>query len=451
MNDMFTMNRRALLKAGGALTLSFAIPKWAVAQDAVKLPRNLERNPNLASWIRVHSDGKVTLLIGKVELGQGTVTAAAQCAADELKIDIANLSVIPGDTDQGPNEGTTAGSGSAPGCLPAVQQAAAEVRHIMVQLASEKLGVPVSDLSVENGVISGGGQSLAYGDLVDGLDLNVEPTGKAELIPVAEHRYIGKSVPRLDIPAKMTGGEIFIAEMNPDGVMYGAIARPPTYQATLVDVDTSAVEAMPGVKKVVRNGSFLGVVAEHQDQAWAAAAALSGQANWDVKSALPGHEGIYDWLESAENVVEAEIVKTAEPGAEANVIEAAYYRPYQMHGSIGPSVALAQMNDGKMVVHTHSQSVFATASAIEELLGMAEGSVQCIHGHGSGCYGHNMADDAAADAALLAKEMPGTPIKLMYTRAEEHKWEPYGSAMIMKTRAGVDGNGDIVNWNMEIW
>ena len=452
MNDMFDIKRRTFLKAGGALTLTFALPKFGMAQDAIKLPRNLERNPNLASWIRVHADGKVTLLIGKVELGQGTVTAAAQCAADELKIDIANLDVISGDTAQGPDEGTTAGSGSAPGCLPAVQQAAAEVRHILVNMAAEKLGEAADTLTVENGVISGSSGSVGYGDLVAGLDLNMEPTGKAELIPIEEHRYIGQSVPRLDIPGKMTGAESFIAEMNPEGVLHGAVARPPTYLATLVDADLSAIEAMPGVKKVVRNGSFLGVIAEHQEQAWAAATALSTNASWDVPSALPGSDGIYDWLETAENVVEKEIVKTAEPGAEANVLEASYYRPYQMHGSIGPSVAIAEMaDDGTMTVHTHSQAVFAAATAIEELLGMPEGSVRCIHGQGSGCYGHNMADDAAADAALLAKEMPGVPIKLMYSRAEEHKWEPYGSAMIMKTRAGVDDNGDVVNWNMEIW
>jgi nicotinate dehydrogenase subunit B len=452
MNDMFDIKRRTLLKAGGALTLTFALPRFGMAQDAIKLPRNLERNPNLASWIRVHADGKVTLLIGKVELGQGTVTAAAQCAADELKIDIANLDVISGDTAQGPNEGTTAGSGSAPGCLPAVQQAAAEVRHILVNMAAEKLGEAADTLTVENGLIAGSSGSVAYGDLVDGMDLNVEPTGKAELIPIGEHRYIGQSVPRMDIPGKMTGAESFIAEMNPDGVLHGAVARPPTYLATLVEADLGPIESMPGVKKVVRNGSFLGVIAEHQEQAWAAATALSANATWEVQNALPGSDGIYDWLETAENVVETEIVKTAEPGAEANVLEAAYYRPYQMHGSIGPSVAIAEMaSDGTMIVHTHSQAVYAAATAIEELLGMEEGSVRCIHGQGSGCYGHNMADDAAADAALLAKEMPGVPIKLMYTRAEEHKWEPYGSAMIMKTRAGVDGNGDVVNWNMEIW
>lgn len=452
MNDMFDIKRRTLLKAGGALTLTFALPRFGMAQDSIKLPRNLERNPNLASWIRVHADGKVTLLIGKVELGQGTVTAAAQCAADELKIDIANLDVISGDTAQGPNEGTTAGSGSAPGCLPAVQQAAAEVRHILLNMAADKLGEAAESLAVENGIITGSSGSVGYGDLVTGLDLNMEPTGKAELIPIDEHRYIGQSVPRLDIPGKMTGAESFINEMNPEGVLYGAVARPPTYTATLVDADLGAIETMPGVRKVIRNGSFLGIIADHQEQAWAAAASLTANANWNVPSDLPGSDGIYDWLETSENVVDKEIVNTAEPGAEANFLEATYYRPYQMHGSIGPSVAIAELaEDGTMSIHTHSQSVFATATAIEKLLGMEEGSVRCIHGQGSGCYGHNMADDAAADAAILAKEMPGVPIKLLYTRAEEHKWEPYGSAMIMKTRAGTDDNGDIVNWNMEIW
>ena len=280
----------------------------------------------------------------------------------------------------------------------------------------------------------------------------MEPTGMAELIPIDEHRYIGQSVPRLDIPAKMTGEEIFIAEMNPEGVLYGAVASPPTYEASLVEADLAAIESMAGVRKVVRNGSFLGVIAESQEQAWAAAEALSSQASWDVPSSLPGHDGIYDWLENAENVVEKELVNTAPPGEASKVLETAYYRPYQMHGAIGPSVAVAEMGeDGTMTIHTHSQSVFSTATAIEKLLGMEEGSVHCIHGHGSGCYGHNLADDAAADAALLAREMPGTPIKLMYTRSQEHKWEPYGSAMMMKTRGGLDDNGDIVHWNMEIW
>ncbi|MDE0111313.1 MAG: molybdopterin-dependent oxidoreductase, partial [Albidovulum sp.] len=412
MNDSFTMmKRRTVLKAGGALTMSFALPEIAFGQDEVTLPRNLERNPNLASWIRIHTDGTATLLIGKVELGQGTVTAAAQCCADELQIDLARLSVISGDTIQGPNERTTAGSGSAPGCLPAVQVASAEVREILVQMAAEKLGESADGLKVSDGTITGANGSVAYWDLVDGLDLNVEPTGKAKLVPTSEHRFIGQSVTRLDIPPKMTGGEIFVQEMNPDGVVFGAIARPPTYEATLVDADLGAIEAMPGVIKVVRNGSFLGIIAEHQDQAWAAAGALSAQANWQVKSVLPTHDGIYDWLENAENVVPKELVNTAPPGEEALVYENAFYRPYHMHGSIGTSAAIAQLgSDGVMTIHNHSQSVFATATAIAKLLGMEESKVQCIHTQGSGCYGHNMADVAAADAALLAAEVPGRPV-----------------------------------------
>ncbi len=451
MNKLTDIKRRTFLQAGGALTLSFALPIEVFAQDGPSLPSNLKRNNNLASWFRVHADNRVTLLIGKVELGQGTITAAAQCAADELKMDIANLHVIPGDTGQGPDEGTTAGSGTAPGCLPAVQQAAAEVRQVLVNMAADRLGVDSADLTVENGVVSGGGKSVSYGDLVDGLDLNMEATGTAELIPISEHRYIGQSIPRIDIPAKVMGTPIFVQEMNPESVVYGAVARPPNYKASLIDADLAAIEALPGVIKVVRNGSFLGVVAATQQQAWAGAAQLSRDANWNVVSDLPTHDGIYDWLENA-NALVTELTEPTTPGEETTVVEQTYKRPYQMHGSIGPSGAVAQANsDGTLTVWSASQSVFSTAAAIEELLGMPEGSVRHIHTQGSGCYGHNMADDAAGDAALLAKAMDGVPVKLQYTRAEEHQWEPYGSAMIMKTRAGLDGDGNIVNWTMDIW
>jgi CO/xanthine dehydrogenase Mo-binding subunit len=335
-----------------------------------------------------------------------------------------------------------------------VQQAAAEVREILLNLAAEKLGASASELKIADGRITApDGRSVTYGEVVTGEALDVEASGKARHIPISEHRYIGKPVLRLDIPAKMTGEPIFVQEMNPDGVVFGAVARPPTYQSSLVDADLGAIEAMAGVIKVVRNGSFLGVVAEHQDQAWAAAEALEKGARWDVKSVLPTSEGIFEWLENAPSE-ELEIVNNARSGGgePARVIERTYLRPYHMHASIGTSAAIAEMgDDGVMTVHTHSQSVYSTAAAIAELLGLAEDKVRCIHTHGSGCYGHNNADDAAADAALLAREVPGRPVKLQYTRAQEHQWEPYGSAMVMKTRAGVDADGDVLDWNMEIW
>jgi len=452
MNDILNISRRGLLQGAGALTLAFAIPSDILAEAAKKLPRNLERNANLASWIRVHADGKITLLIGKVELGQGTVTAAAQIAADELQIDINRLDVISGDTFEGPNERTTAGSGSAPGCFPAVHQAAAEVRHILVHMAAQKLSVEAGSLTVLDGVISDGAQSLSYWELVDGLNLNVEPTGEAELISIDRHKYIGQSVPRFDLPAKITGQPIFVQEMHPEGVVYGAIARPPTYKSSLVSADFGPIEAMEGVLKIVRNGSLLGVVAKRQEQAWAAALELSKTAHWNVQSDLPGHDGIFEWLENADSEEKELVNEGSQDVAVSRVVESTFYRPYQMHGSIGPSAAIAKLGtDGIMTVHTHSQATFAAADTIAEFLGMEKGKVHCIHTQGSGCYGHNMADDAAVDAAWLASNMSGTPVKLQYSREEEHKWEPYGTAMMMKARAGIDDNGDVVTWNMEIW
>lgn len=235
--------------------------------------------------------------------------------------------------------------------------------------------------------------------------------------------------------------------------MFGAVVRPPTYKATLAEVELGPIEAMPGVVKVVRNGSFLGIVAEREEQASAAAIALGGAAKWKVESVLPGSEGIFDWLTSAKSDNTTILDKPRGDGADpAKVIEATYLRPYHMHGSIGTSAAIAQLgDDGVMTIYTHSQNVFGLAGAVAELLEMDEAKVRCIHTQGSGCYGHNMADDAGADAALLAAAVPGKPVKLQYTRAQEHQWEPYGSAMVVKTRAGVDAHGNVLDWSLDVW
>jgi nicotinate dehydrogenase subunit B len=455
MNE-YIMNRRTFLKGtGGFLAVSFLLPSAVFAQHAAngELPGDLEDHPLLSSWIRINADGTVTLFIGKVELGQGATTAVGQVCAEELVIDFNRLQVVSGDTQLSPDEGTTAGSQSMPNCAPGVQQAAAEVRQILRNLAAEKLGVGAETLSIADGTISGGGKTVTYWDLVSEVQLEVEATGTAPLLPISEHKIIGQNIPRIDIPAKMTGEPIFVQELNPDGLVFGAVARPPTYKATLAGVELAPIEAMPGVLKVVRNGSFLGVIASRQDQAWAAAGALSTAAKWDITSELPGNEGIFEWLQTAESEVKEWKNTVRSDGATpAASHEATFKRPYHMHGSIGTSAAVAQMGeDGTMTVWTHSQSVWATAAAIEQLLGLEEGKVHAIHTEGSGCYGHNMADDAAADACLLAAAMPGTPIKLQYTRAEEHQWEPYGSAMVNKVSANVDAQGNILDWEHHIF
>jgi CO/xanthine dehydrogenase Mo-binding subunit len=241
--------------------------------------------------------------------------------------------------------------------------------------------------------------------------------------------------------------------MHREGQVFGAVARPPTYKAKLTSIDLGPIESMPGVLKVVRNGSFLGVIAERQDQAFAAADALSRAAQWDVTSDLPGNAGMAEWLQTTE-AEEKEWKNTvrSDGATPAGKHEATYYRPYHMHASLGTSAAIAEMgDDGTMTVWTHSQSVWATAAAIEKLLGLPEGKVHAIHTEGSGCYGHNMADDAAADACLLAAAMPGRPVKLRYTRAGEHQWEPYGSAMVNKVSATLDADGGILAWEHHIY
>ncbi|HEY7386221.1 MAG TPA: molybdopterin cofactor-binding domain-containing protein [Beijerinckiaceae bacterium] len=450
------LDRRSLLKATGSFALAFSLAGVpALGQSpAPRLPGSLSSNRKLDAWIRINADGTVTLLTGKVELGQGILTAFTQLCADELDVDIGRVRVISGDTGLCPNEGTTAGSFSMPNGGTAVRLAAAEVRHILVQMAAEHLGLPAERLEVKDGTVTEreGSRSTTYWELLGGRKLERDATASIKPKPIRQRRYIGQSVPRIDLPAKVTGEAAFVQDLRPDGLVHGRVVRQPAYGARLVGVDTAAVEAMPGVIRVVRNGDFLAVVAEKEWQAIAAAKALRQAARWEERQALPTHAGIYDWL-LAQKTRDIAIKSDArgEGPAPARVLEATYRRPYQMHASIGPSAAIAEMRDDILTIDTHSQSVFETAVAIAHMVGLPPAKVRCRHRDGAGCYGHNGADDAAADAALLARELPGRPVRVQWMREDEHAWEPYGSAMVLKVKAGLDGKGDVLDWDYQLW
>ena len=459
-------SRRQFLKSAGALTLSFGIPlmdvhsQSAVAQDKPRLAGDLQIHRKLNAWIRIDSATQmVELRIGKVELGQGILTAVAQVCADELDVDFAKIKLISGDTALVPDEGVTAGSFSMPYCATAVQAASAEVRAILLGLAENKLNQPAAQLKVQNGVIrSGNGAQISYWELVIGESLNREATGLVKPKLISEHRYIGRSVPRPDIQAKVLGEAIFVQELRPKGMLFGQVVRPPNHSARLQSVNLSRVEKMPGVVKVVRNGSFLGVIAKREAQAQAAAQALQSNCEWQVPQNLPGTQEMQAWLlQTKPDVIIPTKKQTRANSASANtpvarVVEAQYYRPYHMHGSIGTSAAMATLgDDGVLTVQTHSQSVFQTGEAIAKMLGLPLDKVRMQHTQGSGCYGHNMADDAAADAALLAMQVPGQPVRLQYSREQEHAWEPYGSAMVMKTKASLDAQGNVLDWDYTLW
>lgn len=460
MNTPLAPSRRSFLQAAGYVSLAFSIPlDAALSQTAASakptLPGDLNTHRKLSAWLRVNADQSVTLMVGKVELGQGILTAVTQICADELDVDLSRVRVISGDTALVPNEGVTAGSFSMPYCATAVQHASAEVRALLLDLAAQKLQQPLASLSVQDGLIkaTAGGQ-VAYWDLVVGEALNREATGQVKPKTASQHRYIGRPVQRIDLAPKVLGEAIFVQEHRPAGMLFGHVVRPPTYQARLLSVDLPAVQQMPGVVKVVRNGSFLGVIARREEQALAAAQAMTASARWEIDKVLPGHDGMADWLRKTKpnRVIPTKLQARVGGEAPAKTLRATYYRPYHMHASIGTSAAIATLGaDGVMLIQTHSQSVFETGLAIARMLGMEPAKVRCQHMQGSGCYGHNLADDAAADAALLAATVPGQPVRLQYTREQEHAWEPYGSAMVIQTEAGLDAQGNVLDWDLQLW
>ena len=447
------LDRRSFLQGALVLAFTWSTPSaWGAKQEGPKLPGDLEHQRQLDAWLRIGADGRVTLKTGKVELGQGVLTALGQLCADELDIELSRLDIISGDTRLSPNEGPTAGSMSMPQAGVAVRAAAAEVRAILVSMASEKLRVPAERLRVRDGTILAptGGAPVTYWSLMGGRLLNREATGRVAPKPVSERRYVGQPTPRRDLPAKLLGETSFVQDLRPANLVHGRVIRAPSQGATLVEVDPTAVERLPGVLKVVREGDFLGVIATREWQAIQAAARLATTARWSEHATLPADP--HAWLLGAKSQ-DTVIEHTARPEGPAptRTLEARYQRPYLMHGSIGPSCAVAEWSGGTLTLHTHSQSVFETCEAIARMLGLSSQQVHGRHMSGSGCYGHNGADDAAADAALLAHALPDHSVRVQWSRQDEHTNEPYGPAMVMKVRADVDAQGQVLDWNYELW
>jgi nicotinate dehydrogenase subunit B len=458
MNAPVILDRRRVLAGSGALIVSFSLTR-AFAQDAApaaapaaKPPGSLATAPYLDSWIRIDADGSITAFTGKAELGQGFKTAFQQIAAEELDVSFASVKVVTADTRLTANEGYTSGSHSMQDSGTAIQNAAAQVRELLVAEAARRLDLPPENLRTENGaVIAPDGRHLGYGDLVAADMLHVQAQAQSKLKDPATYEVMGQPVPRVDIPAKVTGGAAYVQDMRLPGMVHARIVRPPSYGAQLTDCDASAVEKLPGVVKVVRDGNFLAAVANKEFQAIKAMNALSAATKWKETPSLPKQDDLLAVLTHLPSQ-DFTIFQQSDPSAVGQkTIEATYTRPYQSHGSIGPSCAVAQFTDGTMTVWTHTQGVYPDRQGIAEMLKMPPASVRCIHVEGSGCYGHNGADDAAADAALIARALPGTPVRVQWMREQEHAWEPFGPAMVTKLKASLDGNGAIADWNFEVW
>jgi CO/xanthine dehydrogenase Mo-binding subunit len=424
------------------------------SQPEPGLPGDLAATPALRRWLDFSVDGVVTIATGKVEYGQGVWTALTQIAAEELDVRLARVRVAAVSTATSPDEGTTSGSKSIEDSGAALRQACAQARRAVLAAAAGRLGADPDALGVRDGeiVTAAGGTGLSYWSLgAPGLLGSAGPPVAAK--PADRWSVAGRSAPRIDIPDKVAGRPRFLHDLVLPGMLFGRVVRPPAVAARLQAVGQADLPA--GVIDVVTDGSFLGVVAESDATARAAARRLGRAARWNVRDSLPDENDLRSFLlgEPAETSVIARHRDTAAAARATRTLAAEYSRPFVAHASMAPSCAIAQVRGGTITVWSHSQGIFALHRALAAGLGIEPRHLIVRHAEGAGAYGHNGADDAALDAVLLARAPAcrGRPVRVMWSREDEMAWAPLGSAMLARLSAGLDPGGRIQSWRQDVW
>lgn len=422
--------------------------------NAPVLPPILNDNPVLDRWVSFPAPGKVTVNTGRVELGQGVLTAMTQVAADELDVGMHRITVRSGDTIKAPNEGYTAGSMSIQAGAVAMRQACADVRALFLAQAAQIISCEAGELSVRDGSILRNGASTGqdYWTLAGAVDLSVKATGWGARKAVADFMTIGHDTPRLDLPAKIFGDAIFIHDMNLPGMVHARVVRQPNRGAKIGNIDEAGIKrAAKGPVDFVRTGNFLAIVGDNETAVDLAGAAAVDHVTWNnVETPTPLQQEA-SWLLQRPAI--DRVIGAPEPtdSQGRQRFEATFTRGYVAHASISPSCGLALFKDGHLTVWTHCQGVYPLRGALVKALGLEPSAITVQHVQGSGCYGHNGADDAAADAAIVAMQMPGKPVRVRWRREEEFVYEPKSPAMVVKVRALLDDNGKPSDWTQEIW
>jgi nicotinate dehydrogenase subunit B len=453
-----SVSRRDFLKSSGALIVSFSAASLAGTLASAQGPFDTHSShidpAKLDSWIAVGGDGTVTAYTGKCDFGQGMFTAQTQLVAEELCVPIGRVRLMQCDTSVCPDQGTTSGSQSTPTNfnMGNIAQAAATAREALINIAARHLGEPGDQLTVAGGVITGKtGRRVTYEELIGNKRFNIALSTSAKRRAPAQWTVLGKPVPSLDRVALMTGQFEFLHNVRVPGMLHGRVVRPPEVGATVANVDESSVGQISGVVKVVARNNFVGVVAEKQSQAVQAARQL--KVRWNPGTGLPAQKTFYDALRKQPSrdvlIVDSKDVEQ-QLAAAHTVVRATYAYPYQMHGSVGASCAVADVKPDHATVWSATQSVYPTRSIVAKLLGLPLDSVRVIYVRASGCYGLNGADVASFDAALLSHAV-GQPVRVQLSRQDEMAWENFGSACVVEQRAGIDHNGAIVAWDCENW
>tara|TARA_B100000315_G_scaffold260815_1_gene325744 strand:- start:1305 stop:3473 length:2169 start_codon:yes stop_codon:yes gene_type:complete len=419
-------------------------------------------HPDLDQWIEMGADERIILHTGKVDIGQRISTALALIAAEELDVDYARVDVKRTETDIDPNEGFTAGSMSMQHSGKAIRMASATARRFLLARAAEKLGVEAATLAVEDGLIQSRetNETITYWELMSDGRFDIPVDEDVTVKAPEDHTKVGTSVLTKGMTEIVTGKMHYIHDMVLPDMLNARLVRPPHYLAELKSIDEAVIERLAENNiTVVRDGSFIAVVAADEYAAVKAAGQVASAAEWDLKDGLPIGE-LYEALTANKRIslpvapggapVDEPVPPLEDPPSEAvATVSARFEKPYHMHGSIAPSAGCALFRDNKLTVWTHNQGVYPLRAAMAEALGMAVDDIHIAYVPGSGCYGHNGADDAAFDAALIARAVPGKPVLLKWTRDDEHAWEPYGSAMVCELRGSLDADGKVIDWSHE--
>jgi CO/xanthine dehydrogenase Mo-binding subunit len=456
MNQHVKVTRRGMLKGGGALVVTFSLlpgSNEAVAQAAASTPKPLALT-EVDAFLAIDAKGRCTVYSGKVDLGTGITTALRQIAAEELDLPFDRVDLIQGDTALTPDQGKTWGSLTIQAGGMQIRNAAAVARTALLELAEKRLGIAGAQLTVADGIISGGGRRVTYGELIGGksfalkVDHQKPPTRKDP----KSYKIVGKPVPRVDIPGKVTGTFTYMQDFRVPGMLHARVVYPPAMGASLESVDESSIKGIRSAR-VVRQGNFLAVVADNE---WAAIkAARDLKATWSAWEGLPDPAKLFEHVRATKPVQEQVTsnvgdVKAALSADGVKKLNATYDFALQLHGSIGPSCAVAELKDGKLTVWSASQATHDLRKELAQMMSVPVENVHCVYLEGSGCYGRNGHEDAAADAALLAK-LTGRPVRVQWSRADEHGWEPKGPPTLIDLRAAIDGSGTVTAWESEFF
>jgi nicotinate dehydrogenase subunit B len=416
------------------------------------LPLSIQTNRRMEKWIRFDPDHTMRLAVGKVELGQGNVTALAQIAAEELDIDLSRIAVLSGDTQDAPDEGQTTSSQSIEVSGRSVRLVTAELRARVLDRLARRLNCAPTEISVEDGVFHRGDAPTGhdYWNFIQAEDFADEISGTATPKPHTSYRVVGKPIPRRDLPAKVSGPG-FIHDMVRPDLLHARILRQPNRGAVLAAFDEAPVRrAAGGDFRVVRVGNFVAFVGNDETVVQRAATAAPAHARWDNARHITPDQQEAAWLvgKPTNERVHGDAPMENPP---KTVVEATYSRPYIAHAAMGPSCALAEYRGGVLSVWSHTQGPYPLRAALANVLGLPAEQIIVRHAHGAGCYGHNGADDVAVDAAVIAMQVPDQCIRVLWRREEEFGFEPFGTAMQVTTRAALDDEGKPVEWTQEIW